>query len=253
MTLKPAGSAELQTGESPLSIAVVIVAAGRGTRLGDTTPKQYIPLRDRCSLRRAVEAFLPLESVRWILPVIHAADTRLFADAMSGLRDPRLLPPVTGGETRAVSVRRGLERLEACRPDLVLIHDAARPFVTLRVISDVISGLEASDGACAALPIVDAIWRSEDMAALEAVPREGLWRAQTPQGFRFASILEAHRHHAGSGADDVAVAREAGLNVRFVAGSEQNYKITTRDDLRRAISDATMLDASKDRLSVRAV
>ena len=225
-----------------MSVAAIIVAAGRGRRLGGETPKQYIPLGESCSLRRAIEAFLCVDAVRWVVPIIHDDDRDLCARALEGLRDPRVLPAVEGGETRAWSVRRGLESLQPHRPDLVLIHDAARPFIPVEVIDNVIAALDQSEGACAALPIVDALWMSENTAAREPVPRDGLWRAQTPQGFHFDRILEAHRCHDGSGADDVAVAREAGLEVKLVLGSERNYKITTAADLERALSEEQLLD-----------
>lgn len=236
-----------------MSVAVIIVAAGRGTRLGGELPKQYIPLGDHCSLRRAVEAFLSVDAVRWLVPVIHVDDSELCADALTGSRDPRVLPPAMGGETRAQSVRLGLESLEIHKPDFVLIHDAARPFVPIGVICDVISALQHGDGACAALPIVDALWKSEDSAACEPVPRDGLWRAQTPQGFWFRRILDAHRRHDGSGADDVAVAREAGLEVKLVLGSERNYKITTTADLERALWDAQVFDAQTEQMARKLV
>lgn len=180
---------------------------------------------------------MQVEDVSWVLPVIHPADDDLCRSALSGINDPRLLDAVEGGATRAISVRRGLEHLCRHAPDHVLVHDAARPFVTRAIISDVIAALDMHEGACAALPVVDALWRSEGLVAQQSVPRDGLWRAQTPQGFRFGSILDAHRMHDGAGADDVAVAREAGITVQLVPGSEQNYKITTQADLERARSD----------------
>jgi 2-C-methyl-D-erythritol 4-phosphate cytidylyltransferase len=227
------------------SVGIVIVAAGRGRRLGAEMPKQYIELAGACSLRRVAETFLGLERTSFIVPVIHPGDAEFCAAALAGLDDARLLPAVDGGETRAQSVRRGLEALEAHNPDLVLIHDAARPFVPVSVIEDVIAALGFSDGALAALPVVDALWKEEGGGAGEPVARTGLWRAQTPQGFDFAKILAAHRAHDGTGADDVAVAREAGIAVRLVPGSEQNYKITTADDLDRALADVHGFDAHR--------
>lgn len=220
-----------------MSVAVVLVAAGRGIRLGSEIPKQYIPLSGPPALARSARAFLALEEVTAVLPVIHADDCDLAERALQGLEDPRLMVPVTGGTTRAGSVLAGLEALEPGAPACVLIHDAARPFVPRHVIKAVIAALDNHTGACAALPVVDALWRAEDGMARDPVPREGLWRAQTPQGFHFAPILAAHRAHDGSGADDVIVAREAGLDVAFVEGSEQGYKITTAADLERALKD----------------
>lgn len=225
-----------------MSIAVVIVAAGRGRRLGADTPKQYIPLGAKTSLRRVCETFLSYQAVNWIVPVINSEDQTLFREALSGLDDPRLLAGINGGDTRARSVRNGLEHLASLSPQKVLIHDAARPFLTHDVIDRVVAALDTEDGACAALPVVDALWKSADNTAQSEVPREGLWRAQTPQGFAFQKILAAHRAHSGSGGDDVAVAREAGLQVQLVLGSPANYKITTAADLQRAMTDAHVLE-----------
>lgn len=220
-----------------MTTAALIVAAGRGTRLGGEIPKQYIPLNGPPALRRSIERFLAVPGMTRVTAVIHPDDADLYGQAMQGLDDPRLSSPVLGGATRAISVRAGLEALESDAPTNVLIHDAARPFMPQGVIEAVISALSTSEGACAALPVIDALWRAEDTLAEAAVPRDGLWRAQTPQGFRYAPILAAHRAHDGTGADDVAVAREAGLEVRFVIGSETGYKITTADDLERALAE----------------
>lgn len=225
-----------------MSVAVVVVAAGRGHRLGSEIPKQYIPLGEKTSFRRVIETFLSYDDVRWIVPVIHPDDHSSYNDALAGLDDARLLDGVEGSDTRARSVRNGLERLAARAPDHVLIHDAARPFLTVDVIDRVMAALKTEEGACAALPVVDALWRSDDNRADTAVSRQGLWRAQTPQGFAFSKILAAHRAHDGMGADDVAVAKEFGLRVQLVLGSDQNYKITTAADLQRALFDAKTLD-----------
>ncbi|MEO1537100.1 MAG: 2-C-methyl-D-erythritol 4-phosphate cytidylyltransferase [Pseudomonadota bacterium] len=220
-----------------MKTAALIVAAGRGTRLGAEVPKQYIPLNGPCALRRSVELFLSLDAISSVVCVVHADDAARYAAAMEGLRSSAVMAPVIGGATRAMSVRAGLEALEPQGPDAVLIHDAARPFMPLEVILSVLGALEVSEGACAGLPVVDALWDASDGAARSSVPREGLWRGQTPQGFRFGPILAAHRAHVGDSADDVAVAVDAGLAVQFVPGSEAGYKITTPDDLARALRE----------------
>lgn len=220
-----------------MSTAVVIVAAGRGHRLGGETPKQYVPLAGRCALRRCVERFLEIDRIDAVQVVIHPDDRGLCSEALLGLHSTRLLPPASGGSTRAASVLCGLEALAGIAPARVLIHDAARPFVPAEVVLAVIDALGSAPGAFAALPVVDALWSSEDSCAGAPVPREGLWRAQTPQGFHYDRILAAHRSHRGDAADDVSVARAAGLEVRLVAGSEANYKITTAADLVRARAD----------------
>jgi 2-C-methyl-D-erythritol 4-phosphate cytidylyltransferase/2-C-methyl-D-erythritol 2,4-cyclodiphosphate synthase len=214
--------------------AALIVAAGRGARLGHETPKQYLPLGRRAVLRHATEALLAHPAVEVALVVIHPDDRPLYEDALAGLDTPRLLPPVAGGAARGASVRAGLEALAERAPERVLIHDAARPFLSLPVIAGVLDALETAPAACPALPVVDALWRGQDGLASETVDRNALWRAQTPQGFRFAPILTAHRAHAGDAPDDVAVARAAGLAVRLTAGDERNFKITTAADLDRA-------------------
>ena len=222
-----------------MSTAVVIVAAGRGQRFGGATPKQYVPLAGHCALRRCAELFLAIGRIDTVVAVVHPDDGRLYADTMRGLTSPRLLPPAEGGSTRAASVLCGLEALAGHRPERVLIHDAARPFVPTEVVLAVVDALDTAPGAFAALPLVDALWSSEDSCAQAPVPRDGLWRAQTPQGFRYDRILAAHRAHRGDpAADDVAVARAEGMEVRIVAGSEANYKITTAADLVRARADA---------------
>ena len=220
-----------------MSVAALIVAAGRGTRAGGGLPKQYRDLGGATPLRLSVEAFLSLPEIASVTVVIHPDDRVLHDAALAGVDDPRLTDPTNGSDTRARSVRAGLEKLGARAPDKVLIHDAARPFVPQDVIRAVIAALDDVPGACAALPVVDALWSSDGDLAGASVPRDGLWRAQTPQGFRFEAILAAHRAHDGTGADDVAVARAAGLAVRFVPGSERSYKITTAEDLARARSD----------------
>ena len=228
-----------------MSVSVIIVAAGRGTRLGGAIPKQYVHLSGHCAIRRSVEAVLALECVDSIRAVIHTDDAEPYRTAMQGCGDQRVLQPVQGGVNRADSVRLGLESLADRKPQSVLIHDAARPFVSQDIITRIVAALDEAEGACVALPVVDALWHSDSSGFAEThVPREGLWRAQTPQGFRFDKILQAHQAHDGSGADDVAVAREAGLAVKLVEGAEQNYKITSSTDLERARADAARLDAN---------
>ncbi|MEM6938767.1 MAG: 2-C-methyl-D-erythritol 4-phosphate cytidylyltransferase [Pseudomonadota bacterium] len=224
-----------------MTTAALIVAAGRGTRFGGDLPKQYVPVGGICAFRRSVETFLAHPQVGRVQPVIHRDDASLFSAAVEGLSEARLAPPVTGGATRAASVRRGLDALRANAPDTVLVHDAARPFVSIEIITDVIDALEQAEGAFAALPIVDALWRVKDGQALDPVPRDGLWRAQTPQGFHFEALLAAHQIASADAADDVEIARAAGLRVHVVRGAGENFKITTPDDLARAERTAQRL------------
>ncbi|CAN0599051.1 unnamed protein product, partial [Ectocarpus sp. 12 AP-2014] len=200
--------------------AVVIVAAGRGRRLGTEQPKQYLPLAGPCALRRSIECFLAVPSIDLVRAVIYPGDQDLYDAAVKSLTDTRLLPPAFGGATRAATTLNGLLSLEEDAPDRVLIHDAARPFVSSEVILRVMQALDTCDGAFAGLPIVDAVWRTTNNTAETSVPRDGLWRAQTPQGFEFKKILKAHQTENIDAADDVALAHAAGLKVAAVRGSD---------------------------------
>lgn len=206
-----------------MKIAGLIVAAGRGMRAGGAVPKQYQKLAGEVVLRRSVRAMAAY--VDCALIVIHPDDLTMYETAIRGLD---VLPVCYGGAERHDSVLKGLERLEMQAPDLVLIHDAARPLVSDAVISTVINGLNDHGGAFPALPVTDALWRDGP------TPRDGLWRAQTPQGFRFDEILAAHRAREVPALDDAAVAHCAGMSVAITAGAEDNFKITTAEDFARA-------------------
>ena len=214
--------------------AGLIVAAGRGHRLGGSTPKQYLALGGGSVLGHAIAALLAHPGIDPVQVVIHPDDRDLYDRAVAGIDDPRLRPPAAGGAARPDLVRAGLDALAAEAPDRVLIHDAARPFASRRLVADVIAALDDASAAFPALPVVDALWTAADGRALGPAPREGLWRAQTPQGFHFAAIRAAHHAHRGEAADDAAVARAAGLEVRLVPGDEANFKLTTAADLARA-------------------
>ena len=205
------------------STAILIVAAGKGERSGRAGPKQYERLAGRPMLRRTVDAF-----AGWpVRVVIGAGQEQLYREAMG----PDAPSPIIGGARRQDSVRLGLEDMAKDAPDYVLIHDAARPLVTRAAIEAVIGALEnGADGAVPMVPVADTLRRKEG-AVWVTVPRAGLERAQTPQGFRFDRILKAHRDHVGADAtDDVAIAVLAGLAVEAVNGEETNLKVTTEKD-----------------------
>ena len=210
----------------------LVVAAGRGRRLGGETPKQYLDLGGRLVLRHGLAVFAAHPQVRAVRCVVHPDDLALYAEAASGLG---LLEPVEGGPTRQDSVRLGLDSLAELAPDTVLIHDGARPFVDAATITRVLAALAASPGAIPAVPVADTLKRDADGRVGATIERAGLWRAQTPQGFRYNDIKAAHAAAAGRElTDDAAVAEAAGLEVALVAGTEDNVKITTLDDLERA-------------------
>jgi 2-C-methyl-D-erythritol 4-phosphate cytidylyltransferase/2-C-methyl-D-erythritol 2,4-cyclodiphosphate synthase len=214
------------------SCIALVVAAGRGTRLGAPLPKQYLPLGGVAVLRRSVKALLSHPAIGGVRVVIHPDDRALYDAAVAGLD---LLPPVAGGAQRQDSVRNGIESLGGAAPDLVLIHDGARPFLGAAVIDRVLAALAGQPGAIAALPIRDTVKRGGGDGIAATLDRAGLWRAQTPQGFRYDAIRAAHAAAAGLElSDDAAVAERAGLGVALVEGDEDNFKVTTMADLARA-------------------
>lgn len=210
----------------PTTLAL-IVAAGRGHRAGDGLPKQYRLLAGRPVLRRTVEAFTSHPGIDGVQVVIDPHDRALYDAAIDGLDLPA---PVPGGATRQISVRLGLEAIDCAQ---VLIHDAARPFVPHDVVDRVLDALASDDGAVPALPISDSLRRGGPYIEAE-VERDGLYRVQTPQGFRFEAIRAAHRAATAEATDDAAVLRAAGGRVALVEGDERNMKLTTVDDFARA-------------------
>ena len=238
-----------------LNTIAIIVAAGRGARAGAGGPKQYRDLAGRAVIARTAEAFLSHDSIDAVRIIIHGDDRAEYEAAMGGLLShPKLLAPVTGGAERQDSVRMGLESIEENTPAIVLIHDAARPFIDAPTITRVIEALGEHDGAIAALPVHDTIKRSGKRAnggaLIEATaPRDALWRAQTPQGFQFQKIFAAHKTAKGKQlTDDAAVAEAAGLRVALVAGSPNNMKITQAEDFDMA---ETLLGRGTDQMEYR--
>lgn len=219
---------------APLPCIALIVAGGSGQRFGAERPKQYLDLLGTPILRRTVDAFLNHPRITGVQVVIDPTWRAQYDRAVAGLTLPE---PVTGGATRQESVRNGLEALAALAvpPTRVLIHDAARPLTDAATIGAVIDALDETPGAIAAVPVADTLKRGAQGLVEGTVDRDGLWRAQTPQGFRFADILGAHRSAAGLAlTDDAAVAEQAGLPVRLIPATEDNFKVTTPDDLTRA-------------------
>ncbi|NGP17618.1 bifunctional 2-C-methyl-D-erythritol 4-phosphate cytidylyltransferase/2-C-methyl-D-erythritol 2,4-cyclodiphosphate synthase [Devosia aurantiaca] len=220
------------------SIAVIIVAAGKGERAagGHADPKQYRKVGGRAVLQRTIEAFLAVEAVTQIVPVIHADHAEKYRAL--GLDDPRLLAPVTGGASRQASVLEGLKALAPSRPDRVLIQDAARPFASAKLIGEVIAALDQHDGALPVLPVTDTIKRSLDGISVSTTEdRQQLFAAQTPQGFRFGPIISAHMRSGTvrrEFTDDAEIAEWAGLRVAMVEGERDNIKITHPEDFARA-------------------
>jgi 2-C-methyl-D-erythritol 4-phosphate cytidylyltransferase len=227
-----------------MKVTALIVCAGRGTRMGPGEPKQYRKLGGLPVLRHTALAFRLHPAITGISVVIHHDDQALYAAATQGLD---LALPILGAATRDGSVRLGLEALAADPPDLVLIHDGVRPFVAAETITAVIAALQTGPAAIAAMPVFDTIKSCAGGVITGTIDRASLWRAQTPQGFAFRAILEAHRAVAARPdlppvTDDASVAEAMGLSVRVVQGSEDAFKITTEADLRRAERHLRELD-----------
>ena len=219
-----------------MTTAAIIVAAGRGLRAGAGLPKQWRPLAGRPVVAHALAAFAGMARVLVIHP-----DDRALAESVA---DGALI--VEGGATRAASVRAALEALAGSGVTKVLIHDAARPTASPDLIARVVAALDHAQGAAPALPVTDALWTGADGRVTGTRDRNGLFRAQTPQGFAFDAILAAHRAHAGEAADDVEVARAAGIDVVMVTGDEANQKLTFPGDFIRAEQALRMTGAPMD-------
>ncbi|SNX73723.1 2-C-methyl-D-erythritol 2,4-cyclodiphosphate synthase [Cereibacter ovatus] len=211
-----------------MSTAAIIVAAGRGTRAGGDLPKQWQDLRGQPVLAHSLAAFRAAPGIARVVLVIHP-DDRDRAAALGGAVDL-----VEGGASRDASVRNALESLAGSDVTRVLIHDGARPLVSQALIARLIAALDQGPGAAPAVPVTDALWRGEAGRVAGTQDRTGLFRAQTPQAFHFDAILAAHRAHPGGAADDVEVARAAGLEVVIVEGDEDNLKVTYPGDFARA-------------------
>lgn len=207
--------------------AAILVAAGSGTRFGAGQPKQYAMVAGKPVVRWAAECLLP--HVEHLQPV---GDPALLGPALAGL-DCR--PAVPGGGTRQDSVRAGLEALAPLAPDIVLIHDAARPCVPGHVIPALLAALARVPGAIPALPVADTLKRATGQRIEGTVERAGLFRAQTPQAFDYATLLRLHRRRAALPGltDDAALLEQAGLPVELVPGAEDNIKLTYPEDLMR--------------------
>lgn len=207
--------------------AIVITAAGRGLRAGGDRPKQWQMLAGQSVLRRTLARF---QGFGRIIVTVAPDD---MPHALTEIGGAATL--IAGGASRAESVRAGLEALEGSGMTHVLIHDGARPLVSDAVITAVLQALaEGAPAAAPALPVTDALWRGEAGQVLAAAPRDGLFRAQTPQGFQLDAILAAHRAHPHDAADDVELARKAGLAVTITPGDEDNLKLTWPGDFARA-------------------
>lgn len=224
-----------------LETIALIVSAGRGRRVGKEIPKQYISVGDTTILAKTVRTFADHQRVDAVRVVIHPEDVNLYKLSLDGLQ---ILDPVYGGEERQDSVREGLESLQSFSPTNVLIHDSARPFVSRATIDSVLDVV--IDGRCCipGLPLSDALKHVDDGRVVGNLERSGVWRIQTPQGFPYKQILDAHRASIGRNLpDDSAVADAFGLSVEVVRGGTENEKITNVEDLEGVMEQLTLQEA----------
>lgn len=210
-------------------VAAVVVAAGKGLRTGGAVPKQFARWRGKPLLRHSVEAL----AQAGIAPIVIAIPEGWEAEAAASVAGIANVCFVTGGTTRQLSVRAALESLAVDAPNLVLIHDAARPTLPQAVIAALIDTLTVHEAAFPALPVVDSLVNGADSMMVSPARREGLHRVQTPQAFRFPVILAAHRAWQGApnAGDDAQVAVAAGHRVALVHGDETLRKVTFAADL----------------------
>jgi len=217
-------------------VAAVVVAAGQGVRAGGALPKQFRRIAGETLLEHALSAFAEAPKVAFVQPVIRPEDLALVRTLTSGMN---ILAPVSGGPTRQASVRAGLEALLPRSPDIVLIHDAARPFASANLIARAIEAAEKTGAAIPALPVTDTVKRVDQAGTVEAtLDRNSIRLVQTPQAFAFPALLEAHQRAAAQGrndfTDDAALAEWAGMKVSVFAGEPGNIKLTTPEDFARA-------------------
>ena len=219
------------------NVAVVIVAAGRGTRASSNLPKQFQQIGGETMLRRTLSMFVEHAEVALVQPVIHRDDVDLYQSSAAGI--DRLLPQTFGGATRQASVRAGLEALAPRKPGIVLIHDAARPFASAALVSRAIAAAKQSGAAIPALAVTDTV-KTVDAQGLvdKTLDRSKLRLVQTPQAFKFDSLLAAHKRAQVAGredfTDDAALVEWAGIKVSVFAGEAGNIKITNPEDFVRA-------------------
>jgi 2-C-methyl-D-erythritol 4-phosphate cytidylyltransferase len=217
-----------------MSVAALVLAGGRGERLGHAVPKAFVLLRGHSLLVHALRALAAAPEIDWLLPVVPANDLDRAGEATSALRTPgKLLPAVAGGRERQDSMRAGLRALPA-DVDLVAVHDAARPLVRSADVSRVVAAARASGAALLAVPVADTVKRVRDGIVLETPERSECWLAQTPQVFRAELLREALAKADAAGVvatDDAQLVERLGVPVRVVAGHVSNRKITTAEDL----------------------
>ena len=221
--------------------SVIIVAAGKGKRFREKIPKQYVNLDCESIINLSIKKFLNVKEIKYILPVINAKHIKLYNKNLNKLNTSdnfkKILSPCFGGNERCISVRKGLETISKLNniPSRVLIHDAARPFVSKKIIKKVIKKLENFDAVLPCINFNDTIWKIEKDQFNLLTKRNSYFRAQTPQGFKFNKILKAHLNNDETWAyDDIYLAKKNNFKITKILGSEFNIKITKPEDIQIA-------------------
>jgi 2-C-methyl-D-erythritol 4-phosphate cytidylyltransferase / 2-C-methyl-D-erythritol 2,4-cyclodiphosphate synthase len=218
-----------------MTVAAVIVAGGSGLRAGGETPKQYQLIGGKPVIWWTLKAFSDHPEIAHVQVVVGQGQEQEFAEATQGLTLP---PHVIGGATRQDSCRIGVEACAHAAPRKLLIHDAARPFISAELISEVITRLDHTDAVIPGLRIAETLKLAPEGMIRRTIDRSNVWLAQTPQGFSFHKILEAHRKAAREQTqgltDDASVAEHAGIAVQMILGNTENVKLTTAKDIEQA-------------------
>ena len=221
-----------------MNSSVIIVAAGSGTRFKGEIPKQYVKINNETILNLTLRKFVDLDQIRYIQPVINIKHEDIYNETIKKLKSlenfKKILPPCFGGNERCISVKKGLITISKLKdnPKNVLIHDAARPFVSKQIIRDVLKKLELYDAVLPCINIVDTVWKIEKNVFKFLSNRSSYYRAQTPQGFNFKKIFEAHQNNNETLAyDDIYLANKNNFKIAQTLGSEFNIKITKPEDL----------------------
>ena len=221
-----------------MNSSVIIVAAGYGTRFKGEIPKQYVKINNETILNMTVRKFINLDQIKYIQPVINIKHENMYNETIEKLQYlknfKKILPPCFGGNERCISVKKGLIAISKLKdnPNKVLIHDAARPFISKQIIKNVINKLELYDAVLPCIDIVDTVWKIEKKVFKFLTNRASYYRAQTPQGFNFTKILEAHLKNNETWAyDDIYLANKNKFTIMPISGSDFNIKITKPEDL----------------------
>lgn len=219
-------------------IFAVLVAGGSGKRLGNSIPKQYLPILGQEMLLYSLKTLLSHPRVAKVLVVIAKKDLKLYEKALSKLEKnlkTKLLKPAIGGLDRQASVLNGLIAIEKERPEIVLIHDAARPFLSSTLLDSLIDATNNSNAVIPGLIISDTLKEIKNSSIEKTLNRENIFSVQTPQVFNYKKIFSLHKKYAGKNfSDDAALFERAYLKVKVLKTSEKNFKITTKEDLKMA-------------------